>query len=723
MALAKSEVNDKDKLDGVVAKLRRLSDPAKGLCKCIEEIKNGTEVSVIMPLSLVNDLCEAIFSNSKIAVKDYLSVYRQAEDIYRLLFSRGESSPDFLHNKDLFLRLYEENGPISRGMFDNRFFCTFADKGNFINFIRLIDAYPHTGESFKEIAEYGVLVREYMLSDESYLANLLKVVVKLSNASTDSLHTIIEGEIKNVERMNGIYDIDPVRLMEVEKSINDAASIVNRGYDVLKLLDVKKQQIEEEVDRFVQRVDELEHLTEESISIKADKAKERVEKTLSDFEASEKRAVLVEKDLLLREVFADAENKLNGYRETANAIANTTAVEIAALNKDADRIYQKVNDIVTNDKTVREILKRSSEDKDIVEKFNKLSMLNTHNIDAIGNVSGGVLPSENAIVKTVVNGIDDNALCEERILPVSMFLDTNVEFKERLECVMKEKKRREAEGELFHEKFDDVLIAVMEDANPYLIGPSGCGKTYMVRQIASLLGMEYTDIGYINEEYDILGFVNAAGRYTQSNFYRCYKYGYFAFCDELDNGNSKATVKLNSFLSNGRDSNYSFPGGERVKRHPNFRIICAGNTSGNGADVNYNAREKIEESVQQRLLPIYVDYDNRVEEAILKAYPEWYAFACLFRNATDSRTELGGVAAAGILTTRDTARIRRYLDNGSLSEDKIIDYEFIQTKGPEYLEFLDSCMKENCAAYPKAERLYKLFHERKQAVIGKGRFY
>jgi hypothetical protein len=232
--------------------------------------------------------------------------------------------------------------------------------------------------------------------------------------------------------------------------------------------------------------------------------------------------------------------------------------------------------------------------------------------------------------------------------------------------------------------------------------------------------MDFTDIGYINEEYDILGFQTATGAYSATNFYRCYKYGKIAFCDELDNGNSRATVKLNSFLSNGKDARYSFPNGESVKRHKNFRIIAAGNTAGNGADANYNTREKIEESVQQRFTPIYVGYDNAVEEKILKKYPDWYQFVVVFRMATDAWGNMNDCSAPGIITTRDTARIKRYLDNQSLTMGKIIDYEFVQTKDMEYLAFLSKHMGDNIKNYPKAKNIYDTFNARVQYLRQQG---
>lgn len=723
MGLNKNVLDDNERIERVCSKIRggKKDDPTYGLVEKLERIKNGDEVSVIMPLSLVADFCETILRNSSFNLSNYFSIYKQAEDIYKFLFAQGEYSPSFAADRGVFLSLFDEGGPVSRGFFDNRLFCSFANKANYLNYVKLIVSYPHAAEIFAVIKEYGLSIREYMLGDESYLANLLKVSTKLSSVPSGSFSEVIKEETENIRRMNGIYDIDPVKMLRVEESVNRAADIVNRSYDLLKELDCKKNKLEEIVTYLEKRAGEIEATTSYSLELKADNAKELIEKSFSEIEASERRATLMEKDLLLQEVFADAEGKLNEYRNIANAIANSTAVDIASLNRDADKIYQKVSNLISNDENVKAILKRSVEDEELVEKINKLSMLNSANIETFGkaaekNVAHSLEDGKNSASEQHVELTD-----EEPILPVNPLLDSNVPFEKRFSCIMKEKERREALGELFHDKFNDVLIAVMEDANPYLIGPSGCGKTYMVRQIASLLNMDYTDIGYINEEYDILGFVNAAGRYTESNFYRCYKYGHLAFCDELDNGNSRATVKLNSFLSNGPDSNFSFPGGERVKRHPNFRIISAGNTVGNGADINYNSREKIEESVQQRLLPIFIDYDNRVEQAILKDYPDWFDFVCLFRQATDKWTASGRGEASGILTTRDTSRVKRYLDNGSFTPQKIIDYEFIQTKSPEYLTYLDKCMSSVLGEYPNATKLYDIFHNGVQNIIGKGR--
>jgi len=162
-------------------------------------------------------------------------------------------------------------------------------------------------------------------------------------------------------------------------------------------------------------------------------------------------------------------------------------------------------------------------------------------------------------------------------------------------------------------------------------------------------------------------------------------------------------------LSNTDDASYSFPHGENVKRHGNFRLIGAGNTAGNGADSNYNTREKIEESVQQRFTPIYIGYDNEVERNILINYNNWYEFVVLFRKATDAWADGNYGDAPGIITTRDVTRIRKYLDHGSFTPKQIVNYEFVQTKSEDYLVFLDQYMNDHIDNSSKAKDLLDIF--------------
>jgi len=150
---------------------------------------------------------------------------------------------------------------------------------------------------------------------------------------------------------------------------------------------------------------------------------------------------------------------------------------------------------------------------------------------------------------------------------------------------------------------------------------------------------------------------------------------------------SSSTIALNSFLGKKEGSAYTFPNGDRVKKHSNFRIITAGNTRGNGKSVSHNTRQKLDESVMQRLTPIEIDYDNRIEEKILERYPDWYNFSINFRKALKEIKLDGsdGPNYNGTITTRDIESIKRYKDDDSFSDEKIIEYEVIENKDIDYL--------------------------------------
>ena len=273
---------------------------------------------------------------------------------------------------------------------------------------------------------------------------------------------------------------------------------------------------------------------------------------------------------------------------------------------------------------------------------------------------------------------------QERIVDpkVNYFFDNRIPFEERFDKFLQIKDKLESQGEIFHEKFDDVAKFVMKGRAPYLYGPSGCGKTYMVNnQLASILNANVVTNGYVIYEQDILGYTNSAtGQYVPGNFYRCYKYGDIIFLDELDNGVANATVVLNGFTG-GNNTSYTFPDGLNTKRHPNFRMIAAGNTNGSGRTVAHNTRQKMDESVMQRLKAVECGYDNRIEDRILVDYQDWLSFVKQFRKAVENISTISGEPnTIGIFTTRDAEELKEDLEDNSFDMEKLLQYYFIQTK-------------------------------------------
>ena len=718
----------------------------------LQRLKNQKEDLTIRPVELCLDVLETILfvNDSDYRAADYLPVYYDAEKIYKEICVYDEFSEQFEDLRLILIEMFTTNGIYPNKMYDLRLFNTFEDKKKYVILCQNIIKGTNAKKVFGVIKEYGIQIREFMVGDEMYLNNLVRVAEKASQNSAANVDEIINEELDKIKHMNGIYNVDPVRIAKVEQDIKEATGIVKGGTEIIQQVTVKTEQLRQVADNVEKRIAEVEKREFDRIDAKLLELEKSINATIDDYINQQKKTISIDKELMLKQLFSDAQTELDKYKAMAKTITATTSMELANLNSEAKTVMDRVSGLLKDDEEVKSVLKNAEDIKEFRDKVNKLSILNDNNIETLGRTIGvkpegseeagaqentaavaeaaeAQYPRAGAAVATtkyvvrdeqavVVDDEDEN----RPIGPVNPLLDPNIPFAERYQLVQKAKKEAKMRGVHFHQKFDDVMIAVMENANPYLIGPSGCGKTYMVKQISELLNMEFIDIGYINEEYEILGFQTATGKYSRPNFYRCYKYGMIAFCDELDNGNSRATVKLNSFLSNSLDSSYSFPNGEIVARHHNFRIIAAGNTEGNGADANYSTREKIEESVQQRFLPIYIDYDNDVEKAILGAYDDWFQFIVLFRQATDKWAEATGGPAQGILTTRDTSRIKQYLDNKSFNMSQIVRYEFIQTKDAEYLSFLLDSMKRNANSYPGALEILKEFDTQVKAVREKG---
>lgn len=707
-----------------------------GFINYLKGIKRNPDSVPFFPFVLFVDVVKTMVTNKgDYHLGNYMSGIREATDLYLQMFPFGEETPNFTLDSQIFICFFKSGGLAKSGLFNFNLMSTFRDKYNYLDFMNSFCQHQKAPECLHDILQYGLAIRAFFADDDTYGANMKYVAQKMLRAG--DRERVLAEETKRVEHMAGIYDIDEADVAKTEQQLVKANALLQSSTGILEEADRKTGQLNRLLKDTTETIQEISKRETGILTMKATTAKEELNAAYNSFLEEQRQEVILQKDVLISQLYQEAESKLSELRTMARAITTSANSELLRINNESSLAMDKIQNMMTNDKELQKILTKAEQNNELFDKISKLEVLSAQNIDTLAKSletqiaasgadkvivqqgaspvavatptleAGTVVATENVSVEAVPVEIVPTT-----IGPVNPLLDTSIPFKERYELVMAEKEKRIANGEHFHTMFDDVLTVLMEDANPYMIGPSGCGKTFMVKQIASLLNMDFTDIGYINEEYDILGFQTATGAYSATNFYRCYKYGKIAFCDELDNGNSRATVKLNSFLSNGKDARYSFPNGESVKRHKNFRIIAAGNTAGNGADANYNTREKIEESVQQRFTPIYVGYDNAVEEQILKKYPDWYQFVVVFRKATDAWGNMNDCSAPGIITTRDTARIKRYLDNQSLNMDKIVDYEFVQTKDMEYLAFLSKHMGDNIKNYPKAKNIYDAFNAR-----------
>ena len=169
-----------------------------------------------------------------------------------------------------------------------------------------------------------------------------------------------------------------------------------------------------------------------------------------------------------------------------------------------------------------------------------------------------------------------------------------------------------------HEVFDDILPTVAVGENVYLVGPAGSGKTTIAKQIAEALGRDFYCYGAIKYDHDVVGYVDATGAYSQTNFYKAFKHGGLVLMDEMDASSSNALLALNAALAN---DFASFPLGNdgeggMIEKHPDFVVIASANTFGHGASAQYVGRNPMDMATLDRFCNVTMGYDESLERDI-----------------------------------------------------------------------------------------------------------
>ena len=705
-------------------KFDRISEHIKALVKndgrfidlstYLAEIKRDPSKNPFGTYDLLAEISERILLiSTDRTVKEIIS---DAEEIYKTVVPLGELTPSYEHKNAVFLRIFDKNGIYDSGIFSVRFYSTFSDKNIYLSVMDSLMRVQNTFENFRQITYYANQVRQFFADEQSYGISVVNAAEQMSAAK--DMPSVTERLIQTAMRAAGIYDVSEEALERADTNVRDSQRIL---YETnIKLNSVQK---------FAQSYKELAESCENSIRALSTAEESRImnasaaasldlKRTYEEMVSREQQSIDLDKDKLLREITDSTDAKIRELRILSESLREKTSADLYRINTEANRAAEKAASILNSDE-LQNIIADLNKNDGLIEKIVRVEEF-SRKFDENSLSAPAVIRTSRSDVSP--DSTPGRFFEEEPDMTVNPFFDEDIPFSARMdELIRLKQKIMKKNGTLFHERFDDVLTAVIEDANPYLIGPSGCGKTYLAGQIAQLLGMDILDIGYINEEYDLIGFQTASGGYSYPPFYRAYKYGGIVFCDEFDNSNPRAAVKLNSFMSDGENASYCFPNGELVRRHPNFRVIAAGNTSGSGADRNYSTREKIEESVQQRFTSMYLTYDDRMEAQILRPYPQWYDFVTEFRKATDLWSRQNECAAPGVFTTRDAAGIRKYLDHNSFATPEILEYEFIETKENDYLLFITKAMERAFSGSKrKGTEIFGIFSERVAQIVKNG---
>lgn len=162
-----------------------------------------------------------------------------------------------------------------------------------------------------------------------------------------------------------------------------------------------------------------------------------------------------------------------------------------------------------------------------------------------------------------------------------------------------------------HKIFPKVCKLINMKKPVMLTGPAGTGKNFMVEQIAKALDLHFYYSSTVTQEYKLTGFIDGGGNYHTTELRRAMEdeHGALYMIDEIDASAPEVLVVINSVLANGY---FDFPD-KRVVANENFRVICAGNTVGLGADMVYTGRNVIDGATLDRFVLVKMDYDKDIE--------------------------------------------------------------------------------------------------------------
>ena len=186
------------------------------------------------------------------------------------------------------------------------------------------------------------------------------------------------------------------------------------------------------------------------------------------------------------------------------------------------------------------------------------------------------------------------------------------------------------EGVVVHEKFDTVLKLVQADLPVFMSGPAGSGKNVICKQVAEALDLDFHFTNAVTQEYRLTGFIDAMGKYHETEFYRAFKFGGVFFLDEMDASIPEVLVILNAAIAN---RYFEFPCG-KIDAHPDFRIVAAGNTFGTGADNTYTGRYCLDGASLDRFSVVEIDYSKTIEKYITNFNTDLIDFCEAFRKVT-----------------------------------------------------------------------------------------
>lgn len=344
---------------------------------------------------------------------------------------------------------------------------------------------------------------------------------------------------------------------------------------------------------------------------------------------------------------ADSSNMSEG---TEFSYGNSGELFTVALNnRDYISIYRYKNQKMIE---ARKVYDNEAEDADIITETSNenTNTLPNNETEKIMNATTTTQPEKaNQIedtLKTLTSLILSQQTATVDMKAVEAMIDEKIKKAQTISVKINEVVKFETKNAL-HDKFEDVLFWAAQRQPVYLFGPAGTGKNVLSEQVAEALHVPFYYAGCLQQKYELEGFINAAGEYQETEFYRAFTQGGVFLFDEIDGTAAEVLIAFNAALANGY---YNFPKYGKTKAHENFIVIAAGNTAGRGASDAYNGRFQLDASTLDRFVFIELDYNRGIEKCSANNDEELVEFAHLMRNI---------IKQQGLTYTMSTRAIKR----------------------------------------------------------------
>lgn len=720
MGIFKKDEKEKTILEIYMSDITKLKDSLydyRAKSQVIDYLERINRKETINPFNTDELLIEVLNKYLSLNIEyneDLAPFIIRIKDLFDEVYISGKTNgyPNF----DLFLNLYDQDGIIDKNIFNINFYRMFIDNSNYFVIMNALISLNLNNENYTKIINFFISIRGRYIDEEEYKFDLISFINKI--IYQNDIDKLITTEKNLINKRNGIYEIDEATLDMIHEKVRGAQGFTTKLEELIEKAKKLTASLKNKTDNYKSDLVEinedsltnyLQSIETATLEIKRDIETFRDE--INEYQVTKQNEIAEKAKKELSTMIIELNNEktkivssLKSFESALSTVALTKTTELTKLGEEQ---ISRLNEVLANSGQLKDLLSNIIPSKEtmelIISASKQIANEKENNLSNLNIQPNIITKSSSPLIIRPFQNVDNT---------INKYFDKQRSFTSRLnEIKEKMQKNTEEKGILYHSQTLKIITALMEDVSPYLYGPSGGGKSMAVSLIADLLEIPYINIGYITEEYQVTGAEPFLGNFKPSSIHECYQLGKLGFIDEFDNGNAKACVSLNPFLRHSEDY-YTFANGERVKRHPNFRMITAGNTIGRGGTRNHETREAIEESVLQRLVLFYIGYDEVVEKSILKDFPEWYNFIIAFRKAQSHwEGNIGELTVTDAVTTSDAAKIDRYLKDKAFTPEEIMALDFVQAKDKDYLDTILVNLKEYYMSHKnqKDYKLYELF--------------